>query len=533
MVWPEAERDRVVRGVGLGAGLWQMVRGMRFEDFPILKWLRRVWRPVLRAAAFAAVAGCAVGQGADLRTLPELREDREPLPPEVKARTSLAPVVKAAAPSVVTIYTTRILRGENFWHPFMDDPAFRRFFGERFRREIQPRERRARGLGSGVIVSRDGYILTNNHVIEQADEIRVRLADGRTEFEAEVVGADPHTDIAVLKVTATNLPAIVVADSDQLEVGDLVLALGNPFGVGQTVTMGIVSAVGRGELGLTDYEDFIQTDAPINVGNSGGALVDARGRLVGINTAIVSGGSGSVGIGFAVPINMARHVMERLLTEGRVRRGYLGIYLRPLTPDVGRTLKLPDGGGALVGGVASGTPAEAAGLREGDVIVEFNGRKVEDGRHLRLMASQTAPGTSVDLKVWREGRMRTVSLVLAELPSPESESRATGVSRAVGLLDGVELVPLDEQTRQERQIPDYIRGVLVRTVPEGSSLGRAGLRPGDVILQIQGRNVRTEEAARNAVRQAAESEVVLRIWRREEGQAGTRVLSVPNPRAGR
>lgn len=482
----------------------------------------------------AVVTGCPLsGPAAGFRALPELREDLRPLPPEVKARTSLAPVVKAVAPSVVTIYTTRILQGESFWHPFLDDPAFRRFFGDRFRREGRLRERRARGLGSGVIVSRDGYILTNNHVVEQADEIRVRLADGRTEFEAEVVGADPHTDIAVLKVPATNLPAIVMTDSDQLEVGDLVLALGNPFGVGQTVTMGIVSAVGRGGLGLTDYEDFIQTDAPINVGNSGGALVDALGRLVGINTAIVTGGSGSVGVGFAVPVNMARHVMERLLTEGRIRRGYLGIYLRPLTPEVSRTLNLPEGSGALVGGVASGTPAEAAGLREGDLILEFNGRKVEDGRHLRLMASQTAPGTSVHLKVWRDGTTRSVSLTLAELPNPDAEADDAGSIRRIDLLEGVELAPLDEQVRQQDQIPDYIRGLWVRSVAEGSPLAEAGLRAGDVLLQIQGRNVRTEEALRNALRQADEPELRLRIWRRDGGRAGTQVLTIPNPRGQR
>jgi serine protease Do len=460
------------------------------------------------------------------RPLPRLTLDTEPLPPELKERTSLAPVVKKAAPSVVTIYTTRTVRGTDWAHPFLDDPWFRRFFGDRFRRERLPREFQARGLGSGVIVSEDGYILTNFHVVEQADEIRVRLADGKTEYQAEVIGADPHTDVAVLKIPGRGLPAMVIADSDQLEVGDLVLALGNPFGVGQTVTMGIVSAVGRGELGLTDYEDFIQTDAPINVGNSGGALVDVRGRLVGINTAIVSGGGGSVGVGFAVPINMARLVMERLLTEGRIRRGYLGIYLRRLTPELSRELDLPETSGALVGGVAPGTPAEAAGLREGDLVLEFNGRTVRDARHLRLMASQSQPGTEATLKVWRNGQVRTVRLTLGELPDSEAVAESVPPPET-GPWEDLEWAPLDPQTRREREIPDYIQGVLVLRVPARSPAAQAGLRPGDVLLQVNGRRVRTPEEAQRALEEAAGPEVRLRVWRREGNRSGTQVLVVP------
>lgn len=495
---------------------------------------RRWWTCVILGMLAVAWPGFCdpAGTARAQRPLPKLRLDPEPLPRELKERTSLAPVVRRAAPSVVTVYTTRTLREEDWVHPFLDDPWFRRFFGDRFRRNRGPREYQARGLGSGVIVSEDGYILTNFHVVERADEIRVRLADGSTEYEAEVIGADPHTDVAVLKIPARDLPAMVIADSDQLEVGDLVLALGNPFGVGQTVTLGIVSAVGRGELGLADYEDFIQTDAPINVGNSGGALVDVQGRLVGINTAIVTGGGGSVGVGFAVPINMARLVMERLLTEGRFRRGYLGVYLRRLTPDLSRELDLPESGGALVGGVETGTPAESADLREGDLILEFNGRGVRDARHLRLMVSQSRPGTEATLKVWRNGQTRTVRLTLGEMPEPELAEEGPAPP-ATDPWEDFEFATLSEQERRDRGIPDYIRGVIVERVPVGSPAARAGLRPGDVLLQVNGRRVGTPDDAREALRGAAGSDVRLRIWRREADQSGTRVVVVPREGPGR
>lgn len=494
-----------------------------------------LWHTVrIRAVAVGGAwsAAVLVSLGAE-RTVPSLKLDLSPIPAEVKARTSLAPVVQRVAPSVVTIYTTRIVNETDWEHPLLDDPWFRRFFGERFRRDGRPREWRARGLGSGVIVTEDGYILTNNHVVEQADQIRVRLADGRTEYDAEVIGADPHTDVAVLRIPASDLPAIVMADSDQLEVGDLVLALGNPFGVGQTVTMGIVSALGRGELGLTDYEDFIQTDAPINVGNSGGPLVDVLGRLVGINTAIVSGGGGSVGVGFAVPANMARLVMERLITEGRFRRGYLGIYLQRVGPDPARGTQVPSRTGAWVGGVAPGTPAESAGLREGDVILEFNGRQVRDNRHLRLMTSQTRPGTEATLKVWRNGQTHTVRLTLAELPDPvRPTGRPTPMSPPdVG--EELELGLLDAERRKRLDVPDYVRGVVVEGVPAGSPLARAGLRPDDVILQIDGRTVRSVEAVRQALRESVQPEIRIRVWRREGTRSGTWIVTVPNPKVTR
>ncbi|HXG65956.1 MAG TPA: Do family serine endopeptidase, partial [Blastocatellia bacterium] len=303
---------------------------------------------------------------------------------------TFAPVVKSALPAVVNVSSSKVVHDRQ--PPFLDDPFFRQFFGDQF--DI-PRERRERSLGSGVTVSPQGYILTNNHVIEGASEISVVLSDKR-EFKARIIGADPRIDIAVLKVEATNLPAITLGDASKVQVGDVELAIGNPFGLGQTVTMGIVSATGRGNLGIEDYEDFIQTDAAINPGNSGGALINLRGELIGINTAILSdGGQGNVGIGFAVPINMARNAMEQILKNGKVIRGYLGISIQEVTPAIAKAFGLEGPRGALVGDVAQGSPAQRAGIVRGDIILEINGEPVSDSRALRLKIGDMAPGTAV------------------------------------------------------------------------------------------------------------------------------------------
>ncbi|HEY6169556.1 MAG TPA: trypsin-like peptidase domain-containing protein, partial [Verrucomicrobiae bacterium] len=284
---------------------------------------------------------------------PRLHLDEKPLATAVKSSTSYAPVIKKAAPSVVNIYTTKTIRETRRMSPLFDDPFFRRFFGQEFddRSSSRPRTHEEQSLGSGVIISEDGYLLTANHVVEGADEVKVALANDHTTFTAKVIGTDPQTDVAVIKVEATKLPAITIGDSDRLEVGDTVLALGNPFGVGQTVTMGIVSATGRGGFGIVDYEDFIQTDASINPGNSGGALIDAEGRLVGINTAILSRSGGNQGVGFAVPINLARSVMNRLVTDGKITRGFLGVNIQNVSAELAKEFKLGDQGGALVGGI--------------------------------------------------------------------------------------------------------------------------------------------------------------------------------------
>src|SRR5436309_1105086 len=309
---------------------------------------------------FALLLPLAQPALADSKTnpAPKLNIQETPIARETKASTSFAPIVKKVAPSVVNIYSTMTVRDRtSMVNPLLDDPFFRRFFGEDDGTQRRPREHKTQSLGSGVIVSQDGYILTANHVIQGADKIKVALASGQKEFEATIVGADPPTDIALLKIDAKNLPAIAIADSDKLEVGDTVLAIGNPFAVGQTVTMGIVSAVGRG-FGINAYEDFIQTDAAINPGNSGGALVDAEGRLIGINTAIFSRSGGNQGIGFAVPSNLARNVMDSLIKDGRVVRGFLGVSIQDVTPALESEFHLKNSGGALVGEVTPKSPAE-------------------------------------------------------------------------------------------------------------------------------------------------------------------------------
>src|SRR5438477_6770059 len=392
------------------------------EQKPFLRKLRLTLVSSALAATALAVAltQFAHAKGGKSETKaepPKVAIDTNPLKRETKLTTSFAPVVKKVAPSVVNLFISSTPKNVSFNSPPMfDEPFFRRFFGDEFnfgkrRRKMQgPKQR---GLGSGVVVTKDGYILTNNHVVDNADEIKVALNDGR-EFTAKVVGKDPKTDVAVLKIDAKDLPAIEFADSDNIEVGDLVLAVGNPFGVGQTVTMGMVSAVGRGNMGL-DYEDFIQTDAAINPGNSGGALIDAEGRLIGINTAILSRTGGNQGVGFAVPINLLRNVMDQLITTGKVTRGYLGVVIQPVTPDLAQEFKLPNQSGTLVSEVTPASPGAKAGLKEGDVITEFNGKKVVDNRQLRFMTAQTPPGTKVPIKIVRDGKEQLLTVELGEL----------------------------------------------------------------------------------------------------------------------
>jgi serine protease Do len=317
-----------------------------------------------------------------------------------------------------------------------------------------------------------------------------------------------------LKIEAKKLRVATLTDSDNLEVGDLVIAIGNPFGVGQTVTTGIVSAKGRGGFGIVDYEDFIQTDASINPGNSGGALVDAEGRLVGINTAIISRTGGNQGIGFAVPINMARVVMERLIKDGKFTRGFLGVSIQPVTPDLARAFDLPAETGALVGGVSPNTPASDAGVKEGDVVIELNGRKVTDNRQFRLMISQTPPETKVTLKVLREGKEKVLSATLGELPASQLASRGTpgdwGTKRDV--LEGVQLSDLDARSRRQFEIPGNVRGPLVIDVEPGSAAFGAGLRAGDVVVEINRRPVSDVAEAMSQVASSKGGSVLMRVW---------------------
>jgi serine protease Do len=462
---------------------------------------------------------------------PKVAVEETPISRQTKLSTSYAPVVKKAAPSVVNIYSTKMVKERPSMMPFFDDPFFRRFFGDESSEEQRrPSVRPQYSLGSGVIVSSDGFILSNSHVVEGADEVKVAFAQGDKEYAAKVIGTDPPTDISVLKIEAKDLSAVTFGDSDNLEVGDVVLAIGNPFGVGQTVTMGIVGAVGRGELGITDYEDFIQTDASINPGNSGGALVDAEGRLVGINTAILSRTGGNQGIGFAIPANMARAMMDRIVAEGKVVRGYLGVLIQPITPGLAKEFNLRDQADALIGEVTPKSPAEEAGLKPGDVITEFNGKKVNDSRHLRLMVARTAPKTKVTMKALRDGKERTLSATLDELPVEVAKAgmrSAPEDSSMSDVLDGVTVTDLQATLRRQFDIPPNLRGALVTEVDTGSPAFLAGLRAGDVIVEINRQPVRDAEQAVELSKKVKEKSVLLRVWSR----GGTRYVVVDGSRS--
>ncbi len=398
-------------------------------------------------------------------------------------------VAKMARASVVNISSSRKVKQEQeqSGNPF-DDPFFRRFFGDELEKRFrQPKERQEQGLGSGVIVGADGYIVTNNHVVEKADEIKVLLSDKRT-FKGKIIGTDPKTDVAVVKIDAKDLPVLPMADSNQLQVGELVLAVGNPFGLNQTVTMGIISAVGRANMGIVDYEDFIQTDAAINPGNSGGALVNLKGELVGINTAIFSRSGGNMGIGFAIPSNMARTVMNSLIKHGKVVRGWLGVSIQELTPELAKEFGTADSQGALVADVLEDSPAAKAKLQRGDVIVSYNNTPVKDPGHLRSMVAETAPDTSVTVTILRDKDRKDVKLTIAELPKDLAKaSRNNGPDSAKGehALAGVTVEDNKDRSGQKSK-----GGVVVTEVETDTPAERAGLRVGDIILEINRKPVR-------------------------------------------
>ena len=474
--------------------------------------------------------------------LPKLAIQDTPIDRSTRAPISFAPIAKKVAPSVVNIYSTTLVKERSFQNPFLDDPFLRRFFGDDLGQQRPPGEHKARGLGSGVIVSPDGYILTANHVVEGAQTIKVALSTGDTEYTAKVIGTDPLSDVAVLKINVSKeLPALVFADSDKLEVGDLVLALGNPFGVGQTVTLGIISGLGRGGFGISGYENFIQTDAAINPGNSGGALVDAEGRLVGINTAILSRSGGFQGVGLAIPVNLARFVMDRLIQFGKVTRGYLGIYIQPLTSELAKEFNLPgESNGALVGGVSPNSPAARAGIEDGDVVVQFNGKKVSDSRNLQLMVAETPPGTKASLRILRgepghKPVERTITVALGELPAEKTVAqknppRDNGSSK-MDVLDGVEVADLDSATRQQFEIPRNIHGALVVNVDPDSNAAEAGLQPGDVIVGLNRQAVRNADEAVALSQKTNGTSVLLRVWSKgADDTGGTRYVVVENAR---
>jgi serine protease Do len=503
--------------------------------------MKNLFRNVSNRVATVALGGAVVLAGSALaftqKPKPEPFSappvDERPIPREIGGHSSFAPVVKKVAPGVVKVFTTAKLHNTAFnGSPGETDDLLRRFFGEPFQGRNPHREfgvPRQQGIGSGVIATKDGYILTNNHVVDGADEVKVALQDGR-EFTAKVIGRDPKTDIAVIKIDAKDLPAVPMADSDKVEVGDVVLAVGNPFGIGQTVTTGIVSATGRGGAVGLDYEDFIQTDAAINPGNSGGALVDAEGRLVGINTAILSRSGGNQGIGFAIPVNLARDVMGSLVKDGHVTRGYLGVMIQDVTPALAKEFKLNDDThGALVGDVTPKSPAEKAGLKSGDLILEFNGKKVSDSRHLKLEVARIQPGESVPVKILRDGETKTLDVTVKELPGTEHLAKNDNHSdEDTGTLNGVAVGDLDNNARQQFDLPNTVKGAVVTEVDPSSAAAEAGLKPGDVIQEINRKPVKTAEEAVKLTEKATDKTTLLRIWR----DGGSRYVVVDESKAG-
>lgn len=448
---------------------------------------------------------------------------------QLSLNTGFSAVAKAVTPAVVTVKTESRARAQRT--PFLIDP-FRDFFGQPDQDdEVTPRRRgtpqtpqmpqgRGRlqpsGVGSGVIVSPDGYILTNNHVVDEADKVTVELTDKRS-FTAKVVGVDAPSDVAVLKIDATGLPTLPFGDSSQVEVGDVVLAVGNPLNVGQTVTMGIISAKSRstGIGGTASYEDFLQTDAAINRGNSGGALVNLRGELIGIPSQILSGTGGNIGIGFAIPSSMARNVMDQLVRAGKVRRAMLGVRVRSLDSDLAEQFGYKSTKGALVEVVEPGQPADQAGVKRGDIITEFQGQRIEDHTQLRNMASQTTPGSMVRFKVWRDGAERELSAKVVEMePSKiagNDDGSGSGGGAAGGVLSGIKVDNLTPDLIRRLQLPDSSRGVLVTDVDPESAAAAAGIRRGEVIEEVARRPVSSVSEFNAALEKVGKSDVLLSV----------------------
>lgn len=450
-----------------------------------------------------------------------------------EASRTFTTIAKEIIPSVVTISSEKVFRpsaNRRFRSPNQENEPetpfdfFHRFFEE----GPNAAPFRQQGLGSGVIVSDDGYILTNNHVIADADEIQVGLADGR-HLAAKLVGTDPKSDIAVIKVEESGLPAARMGDSEGLEVGEWVLAVGSPFSenLSHTVTAGIVSAIGRSYVGLTDYEDYIQTDAAINPGNSGGALVDLEGKVIGINTAIASRSGGSQGVGFAIPINMARDVMESLIREGKVTRGWLGVLIQNVSDEIAAARGLRESEGVLVGDVTKGSPAEKAGLERGDVIVKFEETPIKNTAQLRNLVARTKPGTRVALDVLHDGRTKTVHLTLGELPEEDNEpAEVTRIQEDSVEKLGLEVTAITPELVEEYDL-DRDEGLVVTGVASGSVAARQDIREGDVILEVNSKPVATLQAYDKAIDALGKGEPVMFLVERK-GQTHYVAFKVPS-----
>src|SRR5437762_12540245 len=446
-------------------------------------------RGILRQRAFLIVTILCVHTGVISVAAQKLAQTQQ------EGITTFAPIVEKVASSVVTVFTTQTVSRGLTTFPFGDD-TLRQFFGGQSPQ--RQGKQTLQGLGSGVIVSPDGYIVTANHVVSGADEILVGLGAELRKYKAKKVGADPGTDVALLKIEEKNLPSINFADSEKARAGDVVLAIGNPFGLRQTVTMGIISAVGRGGMGIVDYGNFIQTDAAINMGNSGGALVDVEGRLLGINTAIFSRSGGNQGIGFAIPANLTREVMQSLREKGRVVRGYVGASVESLTPDLADAMKLKgQPTGALVGELEPNAPAAKAGIKTGDLIAAVNGKKINDARELRLMIGSMPPATKAQIEVNREGQTKTFDIQLAEMPpnaadeGAETSSDETTQPEKTTVFGGVAITNITDDIRSALNLPKDIQGAVIAEIDPDSPAAKAGLREGDVIQEVNKQPVKS------------------------------------------
>jgi serine protease Do len=428
-------------------------------------------------------------------------------------KNGFASVLGPALPAVVNISSTKIVKPQKVMPDFYNDPMFRQFFGDQLPPpSASPQSEREYSLGSGVIVNPDGYILTNNHVVSGASDVEVFTQD-KKKFKAKILGTDPRTDIAVLRIEASGLAILSLADSSKLKVGDVVFAIGQPFGIGETATMGIVSATGR-SLGsaIEHYEDFIQTDAAINPGNSGGALIDLRGNLVGINTAIISGGGGNQGVGFAIPINLAHNIMDQIVEHGKVIRGYLGVSIQPVDPDMAKAFGLSHGGGALIADVTPNGPAAKAGVERGDIVLELNGQAVNGPDDLSLRISELAPGTVAHLKVFRSGQTKEMDMTLGEYP--EKGTAATpGSEGAPAGLKGLQVQNLTRELARQLGLPPTETGVVVAEVDPSSAAAAAGIQRGDVIQEVNRKPVHNIDQYRQALTGTANQPVLLLLNR--------------------
>ncbi len=425
----------------------------------------------------------------------------------------LPDVIERVVPAVVNISSKKVIQTRSSQSNPFSDPFFRRFFGdELYRRFNEPRERVHRSLGSGVIVSENGYIITNNHLVEKAEEVEVVLPDGR-EFDARIIGTDPRSDIAVIKIDSDDLPSVQLGDPMELRLGQTVLAIGYPYGIGQTVTMGIVSALGRTNLSIVDYENFIQTDAAINPGNSGGALINVNGELVGINTAILSRTGGNQGIGFAIPIDLAQSVMESIIDHGRVIRGWLGVVIQDVTPQLSEAFGLEEAKGTLISDVQDESPAERGGLERGDVVLSYGGRDVRGMNDFRQMVAMTEPGSEIEFEILREGKRKRLNVEIGEQPNLGEGASIEDLEDASPFFLGVGLENITDRHRRHLDLPDDVEGVVITAVEEGSPAADAGLRIGDLIRELNKIRIEDLEDFNEALGGVGGDSVLLLVYR--------------------